>query len=294
MIPSNGMKKENPVLRVNERKNLKEYCVVLLVLFTCIFLQATSSRSAVADAPNLLSVHEAATMKINDPRTIFVDVRNEQQFETIRIPASINIPAHFLRTKKYLQTMNVILVDEGYDPAALINTGEILNKQGFHISILAGGIAAWQQQKKELTGEEFAGRTLHFVPASALKKTIEGSRYVKALINVSETALDTPFPGTKHLPVTKQQDVHKAMQFIADLQLDEKSGVLLFTEQGDYDLFSILPENGNFPTIFFLTGGFAAYSEFAKQHQAMLQPRESRLITIGGCETCPAAEGNED
>ena len=291
MITSHGMRKDNPVIRVNEHQDFKTY-VVFLVLLICFFLQA-SSRSAVADAPNLLSVHEAATMKTNDPRTIFVDVRSEQQFEIIRIPASINIPAHFLRTKKYLQAMNVILVDEGYDPGALIQVGEKLNEQGFHISILAGGIAAWQQQKKELMGEEFAGRVLHFMPASAFKKTIEGS-FVKALINVSETALDTPFPDTKHLPITKPQDTQKAMQFITDLQLDEKSGVLLFTQQGDYGLFSTLPESANFPTIFFLTGGFAAYSEFAKQHQAMLQPRESRLKTIGGCETCPAADGKED
>ncbi len=264
------------------------------MLIICISLQAISVSKASAATSMLLSVREAGTMKENDPRTIFIDVRSDKQFEKIRIPGSINIPAHFLRTKKYLQNVSVILVDEGYEPTALLSTCEKLNTQGFHASVLAGGIAAWHQRKKELTGEIFAGTNLHFLPPSALhNKSGEGS-FIKTFIDVSESALDTPFANTEHLPVTEQQDVHKVIGFIAEMQLDDKSVVLLFNEQGNYDFFTTLPDDGNFPTLFFLTGGLAAYSEFEKQQQALLQPRESRLRTIGSCETCPpAAEKNE-
>lgn len=156
----------------------------------------------------LLTVSEALGLKENDPRTIFIDVRSEIKFNKNRIPTSINVPLHFVRTKQYLKTMRVILVGDGYDTTLLLNYTEKLRKKDLTVHVLAGGIAAWHQQGQKLLGDEFKHLELHKLPASKLIKIREQSSIV-ASINISDQPLETDFPSPGHLPLINPADIEK-------------------------------------------------------------------------------------
>lgn len=275
----------------SDKKQSRQYgkmgAVVLVVLTLCLFVKVSFINSAPPDPAILISVAEAMSLKKTDSQTIFIDVRDEQAFEKMHIPDSIQIPLHFVRTKKYLQSVNAILVSDGYDYTALMATGAALNQQGYRIFVMAGGIASWHQRKGELTGDPLSKEELHRIPSSALLIMKKGNpHFIKTFINISQSKIDTPFPVVLHLPISKPDEIEKLLRVIAEQKLDEKSGILIFNQDGDYTHLSAILEDSPH-TLFFLTGGFTAYKEYEQQQQAMLQPREDRLKKIGGCTTCP-------
>lgn len=240
----------------------------------------------------LLSVKEAVSMKSNDPRTIFIDVRSEPDFESKRIPSSINIPLHFIRTKKYLKSMTLILVNQGYDPAPLFSTGLKLKEKGFQVFILAGGIAAWYQKGEKLQGKPFGESELSLVSGKELLKLRQGS-FLKSFVNIARAPIEASFPSFSHIPIQSPKSAEKLTEAITEQGLDDKTGLLIFNQSGDYSQSQFLLKD-KAPTLFFLKGGFTDFIKHSKQLQASLQPRHQRIKTIGGCSTCPQAAESKD
>jgi rhodanese-related sulfurtransferase len=218
--------------------------------------------------------------------TLLVDVRSETEFSRVRIPASINIPAHFLRTKSYLKKTRTILINEGFDYQALLKLAQHLNKKGFDMYVVAGGIAAWAQQKLELQRELLEQNELHDVPSSIIARLQNTDGFIKTIIDVSrEDSADQPL-FTHRFPIRSAEDVSRLKNHLAQLKLDYTSGICLVNDNGDYNQLQSLLELPS-PTLFFLKGGRDEYRQFRQRHAASLRPRKSRLQTIGGCAGCP-------
>ncbi len=257
---------------------------ILPTLLVLLFV-AFPACGAAQNSDAFLSVAEASSLVKKDSKAIFVDIRSSKDFEKIRIPTSINIAAHFIKTKKYLQKMKVILVDQGYNPETLLRLSDSLRNLGFSSTILAGGLTAWQQQGKKLSGDTFGDINLNLMPPSSLfaNKT---SPYFKLFVDIGQKTNAKIVPQVIKLDLKNKKATQRLIAAIKSRDLDEKSGVLVYNQEGDYSKFGNLVSQCK-PAIFFLEGGLKKYQKFISLHEAMLKPRQERIEKIGGCATCP-------
>ena len=77
---------------------------------------------------------------------ILIDVRKRDEFEKFRIPGSINIPLFAIRTKAFLKSKSLVLVNEGYNYTQLERECAYLRKSGFRVWLLNGGLYYWRQK----------------------------------------------------------------------------------------------------------------------------------------------------
>jgi rhodanese-related sulfurtransferase len=259
---------------------------IIAVLLFYVIANAVFPAIAASYSPLLISVKEAIEIKKENPRTLLVDVRGEESFKKIHIPDSINVPLHFIKTKDYLRNMHVILVNRGYGQNRLLHQAELLNKKGFEIVVLSGGLAAWSQQGGKLTGSDFAGESvLHNVDPAAFSEK-DFSRYID--ISPGETAGNSGLLSrAEHLPVISSHDLSALAAVIDQAGQSPLASVLLFNRNGAYSLLEGLLDECQ-TTIFFLQDGSEGYDKVLLQQQAILEPKSERMKTIGGCETCPS------
>ncbi len=72
--------------------------------------------------PSLAISVEAVRYKLKrNQKLTLVDVRSRQDFERLHIPGSINIPLYAVKTKTYLKSAPVVLVNEGFRYVELEN-----------------------------------------------------------------------------------------------------------------------------------------------------------------------------
>lgn len=84
---------------------------------------------------------------MQDPGCVtWVDVRSAAAFEENRIPGSIRIPLFAVKTKGFLRTRSIVLVDEGAGSESLEEEVRKMRKMGFaHVTIWYGGLHAWRE-----------------------------------------------------------------------------------------------------------------------------------------------------
>ena len=92
---------------------------------------------------------------------MLVDVRDPGDFESFRIPGSVNIPIYALKTKNFLKSKKVILVNEGWGYNRLQQECFSLLSNGFKdVKILNGGLNSWKASGETIQGDVFAQRNL--------------------------------------------------------------------------------------------------------------------------------------
>ena len=212
-------------------------------------------------------------------------------FEENHIPTAINIPLHFIKTKAYLKDMNVILVSYGFNPEKLVSEQKRLSVQGFNTHILAGGIAAWQQQGQTLMGHPNSSY-LHLAPARNFLPGLHSALF-KLFID-SSTKPGAALTATSiNVPTSSPEEMPQLHEIIKQAGLSEQEAVLIYNQDGDYTHLQEIAKDCR-PTIFFLAGGMTALNAATEQSQAMLESKESRTKKIGGCATCPPQEDKQN
>ena len=91
-----------------------------------------------------ISVEEVFYKLKRNQKLTLVDVRSKKDFERLHIPSSINIPLFAVKTKTYLKSARLVLVNEGFRYAELANECRRLTERGLKMSILDGGLPAWK------------------------------------------------------------------------------------------------------------------------------------------------------
>ena len=72
---------------------------------------------------------------------MLIDVRKEADFERCRIPGSLNIPLHTLKTKAFLKSKPLALINKGYNSGTLEKKCLRLMEAGFtDVSFVIGGL----------------------------------------------------------------------------------------------------------------------------------------------------------
>jgi rhodanese-related sulfurtransferase len=269
-------------------------------------IQASAAQQLPAPA---ISV-EAVMEQLQDKQDlVFVDVRESQAFEQVRIPGSLNIPLFAVKTKAFLKGKTLVLVDEGYRPRQLAEACEQLRQAGFDARFLFGGLNAWHIWSAKfillpLQGDIFTQKTLNRMPPRALFAEQEGKYWL--VINVSASGEAQSLPGgelhppgppqggnvqPQTLSVPFNRDHPK--QFLADIEhavahaptRSEWFLIVIANQHGeDYEAIERVLQNTRIAPVFFLEGGFKAYRQFVAQQTQIRQGQPQDITT--SCQPC--------
>lgn len=225
-------------------------------------------------------------LKRNQPLTL-VDVRRKRDFERLHIPGSINIPLFAVKTKTYLKSAPVVLVNEGLDYTELETECRRLGQRGFKVSILDGGLPAWKRGGGQLTGDLFAMESMTTVSSQVFfrAKDFENTR----VIDISPTRSDAStrlIPYAEHIPIENESE-----ESIPELKrLNRKNKpfqtIVILNDTGrQYEKAEKILDRMGIDA-FYLKGGVAAYQKYVEGLMLSWKPRDSRMKTVGSCKPC--------
>jgi rhodanese-related sulfurtransferase len=248
-----------------------------ILIITIFALIAVSPAHAV-------SVQETVDL-CKSNKAILIDTRQPQAFAKAWIAGSINISLTDIKTKKWLQGKKLILVNEGFATLELHRTALALNKQGFEIDILDGGLVAWHQENQQIAGDVFTIKELNKIKASeaVLEKDNPSYLFIDATAGPVDAVKKT-FPLAQRLK--KTSDLALAVK--AQQGKDPLSPVVLLITDAQPEPQLIKEYSAASPVpVFYLQDGLAGLREFAENQQALHKPLAQRIKTVGGCPTCP-------
>jgi rhodanese-related sulfurtransferase len=242
--------------------------------------------------PSLAISVEAVLYKIkrSQPLTL-VDVRRKQDFERLQIPGSINIRLYAVKTKTYLKSAPLVLINEGFRYAELENECRRLTERGFKISILDGGLPAWRRSGGRLVGNLFALEDMKTVSSRDFfrAKDYENTLVLDISSQRSE-ASSRLIPYAKHLPVLDDPD--GSMPGLRKPMTKNKPfhSIIIFNEIGDeYEQAQSIMSRRGIET-FHLQGGVAGYQKYLEDLLLSWKSRDSRLKTVSKCKPCGQKE----
>ena len=218
-----------------------------------------------------------------------IDIRSPQDFKRLRIPASINIPLHFIKSKTFLKSTPVVLVHEGFGYSRLISECRRLKALGFEISILDGGLPAWHHKGGWLVGDLLALNDMRdispreFLPESSYRDIF--------LIDVSpkQTAESIRIlPHAVHMPdLIHSSFLQNSMWQIIEARRSRLfQSILVFSNTGeDYAAIKQMMEREKIDA-YYLQDGLTAHQKYLENLALSWKSRDSRTRTFSNCKPC--------
>jgi rhodanese-related sulfurtransferase len=227
---------------------------------------------------------------------ILVDVRDTREFSTFRIPGSLNIPLFALKTKTFLKSKLLVLINEGHSYKKLMDECAVLSEAGFTISILDGGLYQWKRKGGPLEGDVFAQRGLDKISPRIFLAGLGQENWI--VIDASESGNpDAGHPNIRriHIPFANSPE-----EFIPRLRsATEKQtnkdfmSVLLCDEKGKtYEEIERHIQAAGISNILYLEGGLEGYKAFEQRQIRLWQRKDNLGATTNGrpdknCRSCP-------
>ena len=215
-----------------------------------------------------------------------VDIRGPEEFRAVQIPGSLNVPLYFIKTKAFLKNNPVVLVDGGFPDRQMEAACRELSAKGFRVSILSGGLLAWQRSGGQLNGDLFFLE--RYKQISALQFLQEKDRQDQVLIDVSEQQDPQAkhlLPEVRYLPFPRQLTPGALRAAAAGKKL-----VLIFNDTGaGYEQIEKVVAQTGLENIFYLDGGLAGYRTYLSNQIQSLQARDSRIRQTADCVPCGPA-----
>ncbi|MBW1754031.1 MAG: hypothetical protein JRJ46_13250, partial [Deltaproteobacteria bacterium] len=214
-------------------------------------------------------------------KIILVDIRNQEEFAKVSIPGAINIPLHFVKSKAFLNSKPIVLVDGGYTDRQTEKQCKELNREGFRVSLLSGGLLAWYRQGGPVKGDLLALN--RYKNISPLRFYREKNRKDQTIINVSEKQHAESIklmPSAKHIPVqvSSQTAVSQTEKSILKQNINPLFPVVIFNQTGEqYEPIENIIKKAGLKNVYFLKGGLKGYQKFLQHLALSRQPRESRI-----------------
>lgn len=238
---------------------------------------------------------------------ILIDVRNPNEFEKFRIPGSVNIPLFALKTKTFLKSKPLVLINEGHRYKQLREECAILSETGFTISILDGGLYQWRRKGGPLEGDVFAQRELNEISPQTF---FAGKGYENwMVIDVSKSPFSLPLSpgfggeggGEGAVPkVIRIPFANDSKEFISKLKSATKNhsekefaSILICDEKGKiYEEIERQIQIAGIQDVLYLKGGLEGYKAFEKQQNSMVQAKsdggtKKSTKTNKNCKSCP-------
>lgn len=272
------------------RFSAKQTAVMMCLLSAVlqVFMSASSSHAGHASGL-FVSPQHAADRFGNDPEMLFVDIRSRSDFESIRIPGSINIPLHFIKVRDHLKQRTIILVDRGFSTGHMVRACRDLNQMDFEVRILSGGLNAWTQNELPVAGNPFGARALSMVsPADVYPETSTG-RFLP--VDVSGFSRAKPesadlFEDTLFLDATEADFA----THVARYRIDHPRNAILFINQDGrgYETIRRQVQSAGIRNAFFLEGGLDAWNRHVSNQRRAGGKKSRRTISVNriSCISC--------
>jgi rhodanese-related sulfurtransferase len=217
-----------------------------------------------------------------------VDVRSPDDFEKARIPNTLNIPLHAVKSKQFLKNLTFVLINAGENYRTLEEEAIKLKSLGFfNVKILAGGMSAWRDAGGRIDGDPVILSQLNEI--SPRDFNIDSSYDDWILINTSSlkpVAKDSIFSQATHIPFNNNQEkfVNQVQSTIFPRDDNPLPFVLILNSNGDYGHIKYALRDAELTNIFYLSGGIEAYRDFLEKQVMLLNPGGKKTTE---CETCP-------
>lgn len=223
-------------------------------------------------------------------KVVVIDIRSKEEFKNVSIPGAINIPLYFVKSKAFLKSRLLVLVDGGYPGRQTPETCKALRHEGFRVSILSGGLLAWYRQGGPVKGDLLALN--RYKNISPLRFYQEINRENQTIIDVSEKRHAESMqlmPNAKHIPVqvSSQTAVSQVEKSILKQNINPLFPVVIFNQTGEqYEAIESIIKKAGLKNIYFLKGGLKGYEKFLQHLALSRQPRESRIKAANRCGNC--------
>jgi rhodanese-related sulfurtransferase len=222
---------------------------------------------------------------------ILVDVRDPSEFQKCRIPGSISVPLYAVRTKQFLRSTTLVLINEGFKRSRLEERCRQLRDSGFMVWILEGGLNAWREARAPLDGEKPTHDDLNKLSPHDFFEERDYEDWI---------AVDARIPkiSEEHLPFSRILSLgspDSAAGFVAPLleylKKEKKKSPLFFVVFNDdgrrYEMVEKVIRKAGIKNAFYLEDGLEGCKNLMAQ-QAALLPREDRSgKIINKCAGCP-------
>jgi rhodanese-related sulfurtransferase len=241
------------------------------------------------DASLAISV-EAVLYKLRQNQAFtLVDVRSRPDFERLYIPGSVNIALFAVKTKTYLKSTPVVLVNDGFRYAELEDECRRLAERGFKVSILDGGLPAWQRKGGQLTGDLFALDEMKCVsPPDFFREKDYRNTLVIDISPARSEASSRLIPYAEHIPglAGNGASAVELRKLIAKNKNKPFQSVVIFNETGQqYEKVEKFMSRMGIEA-FNLKGGLAGYQKYLEGLPLSWKPRDSRMKTVSNCKPC--------
>lgn len=215
-----------------------------------------------------------------------VDIRPSDQYALWSVPGSLNIPEYAVKTKSYLKSKRLVLMDDGLSNLVLESACKSLFATGFKdVSIVEGGVQRWRQLIETRRGRQAVDRMQLITPKQYLTVVNEYQWLVIAL-GVDPTATKSLFGRSHHL-------LHLESGGELSHQLDllkQKKGslqnyrLLVVSQKGnDYSMEDGKALKSQLDSIYFMEGGLEEYRNYLSMHSAMIAKVNAKPIRRNGC-----------
>ncbi len=278
-------------------KTIYKLIVLVLISFFMAFNTYGKQSDLAAKKPSKIKTtrkYDASLMispttvmqKIRQKERLFlVDIRHEKEFNTFKIPGSINIPLSFIKTKSFLKSNPIILVHKSIAYSELSGQVKDLQKKGFNIKIMQGGLWAWKHKGGKLVGNHFSYQDLNQISAKTFFMEKNHEEWV--ILN----ACSKPSPAQKQMApkALYVQAFGKLPDMVRSVFSKRNSPlqtIVIFNETGNYTQFEEKISNAYGNRVFYLKGGIKAYREFLNYQALANKPKQERIQKAGHCEPC--------
>lgn len=224
------------------------------------------------------------------PEVVLVDIRSPEEFDRLRIPGSINVALHALKTKSFLKAQPFVLVNDGFQWRDLEDECHRLRQYGFQPSILFGGLVAWHNRGGALEGDQLALDEMRMVSPANLYIEKDSSHWL--IVDASQSETDDSwrlFPLALRVPLKREILLAGFGESISNVIPPKKAGhrtVLIYTQTGEgYTSLQRMNRKSD-ANIFFLKGGLQSYARYINQLELFGQLPKSRTKRIGYCQSC--------
>ena len=233
---------------------------------------------------------DAVLYKLKQKQKItLIDVRNPKDFERLHISGSLNIPLYAVKTKVFLKSFPVVLINEGFHYSPLVSECRQLKEMGFKAYILDGGLLAWNRKGSRLVGDLFALEDMKTVTPRVFLREKDYKNTLVIDISPVQTEISKQLmPFSVHIPASAHPGewFRKLDRIITSHKDYPFLSVVVFNETGEGYGITINILAGVGANAFYLQGGASSYNRYLEDLMFSWQPWDNRIKTNRKCGTC--------
>ena len=215
-----------------------------------------------------------------------VDIRPGDQYASWHVPGSLNIPEYAVKTKTYLKSEQLVLVDDGLSHLALVSACKSLLATGFKdVSIVEGGVQRWRQLIRKKRGRQVGDRMQLITPKQYLTVMNE-YKWLVITLGVDSTATKSLFGRSHHLLHSEgAKDLSRQLELLKQKNGNLQNYRLLIVSQkgSDYSRLDNKALESQFGSVNLMEGGLEEYRNYLSMHSAMIAKVNTKPIRRKGC-----------